>query len=227
MKNLLPFFLLFLFSCISLSRLTKPELMYNEREGREPDLYTETVAEKGDVIYTEYRYRINPAVRLKEDLETEYANVSSKIRLSKMLKDKRVVYGTISITDESITYLYDEDNDGKFDQLMVQARKNAISWKDLKREAEYEEATGIRSESGGFELELLYEDLRNNIIEITYNEYRDDLTQASFTESIEFELTDNNDNIISHKGIKIEILDATDDQLTYQVLSGSNEEIDS
>lgn len=227
MKNLFPLFLLFLFSCVSLSRLTKPELMYNEREGREPELETESTAVKGDVIYTEYRYRINPAVRLTEDLETEYANVSSKIRLSKMLKDKRVVFGTISISDESITYLYDEDDDGKFEQLMVQARKNAVNWKELKTEAAYEQAPGIRSESGGFELELLYEGFHDNRVEITYNEYRDDLTQASFTDLIYFELTENSGNIISYKDIKIEIIDATDDQLIYRVLSGSNEEIDS
>jgi len=223
----LPLFLLFLFSCISLSRLTKPELMYNEREGHEPELNVETVAEKGDVIYMEFRYRINPAVRLKEDIETEYTNVSSKIRLSKMMKDKREVYGTISISDESITYLYDEDNDGKFEQFMVQARKNAVSWKDLKTEAAYEQASGIRSESGGFEFELIYEGLSENSVRFTYNEYRDDLTQASFTESIDFNLSDNRGNIISYKGIEVEILDATDEQLTYRVLSGSNEVIES
>jgi len=201
--------------------------MYNEMEGREPELNVESVAEKGDVIYTEYRYKINPAVRLTEDLETEYTNISSKIRLSKMMKDKRVVYGTISISDESITYLYDEDNDGKFEQFMIQARKNAVSWKDLKPEAAYKQAPGIRSESDGFEIELMYDGFGGKSIEIVYNEYRDDLTQVSFSESIDFELTENSDNIISHKGIRLEILDATDEQLTYRVLSGSNEVIES
>ena len=227
MKNLLPILFLFLFSCISLSRLTKPELMYNEREGHEPELQAESIAKEGDVIYTEYSYRINPAVRLSEDLESEYANVSSKIRLSKMLKDNRVVYGTISISDESITYLFDEDDDGKFDQLMVQARKNAVSWKDLKTEAAYEQAAGIRSESGGFEIELLHEGFHDNRIEITYNEYRDDLTQVSFAELIGFELTGDGNNILSYKGIEIEIIEATEDQLTYKVLSGSNQETNS
>jgi len=223
MKYLLLVSFLFLYSCISLSRITKPELMYDKREGREPELNAESVVETGGVLYTEFSYRVNPAVKLKDDLTTEFANIPSSIRLSKMLKDKKEVYGTISVSDKSITYLYDEDNDGNFDQIMVQARKNATNWRPLKTDAGYEKAMGIKSESDGFELELIYEGRNGNKIEIFYGEYREDLTRASFTDAIEFEFSDNDDNILSYNGIRIEIIEATQNQLRYKILSGSVE----
>jgi len=215
-------FTILLAGCISLSRITRPDLEYETEEGSQPELHQQSAARAGDVIYTEFRYRINPSVRLTEDLSTPHADVSSSVRLSKMIKDGNVVYGTISISDQAITYLRDKDGNGKFDRLMVQARKNATGWKKLNEEARYTEARGIKSETGGMESELILEkiDSENNELIFLYSAYRDDLVSPAETETVAATFSEGGESEFAFRSFKMIIHEVTDEEITYTVKSG-------
>ena len=214
--------ILLLAGCISLSRITRPDLDYNIEEGREPQLNEVNSAVVGDVVYWEFRFRINPTVRLTEDLSTSRADVSSSVRLSKMIKDGNVVYGTISVSDESITYLRDKDGNGKFDRYMVQARKNATGWKKLDEEAEYIEASGIRSETEGKEAELILEniDTENNELTFLYTAYTDDLVSPSETETVVANYSKRDKSEFTFRSFKMIIQKVKDREIVYTIESG-------
>ncbi|MGF1669141.1 MAG: hypothetical protein ACFCU6_01730 [Balneolaceae bacterium] len=215
------FLLMILFAgCISTYRITRPELVHQMREGYEPDLNSLNIAEPGDVMYMEFRFRVNPSVRLKTNLESRYGNVSSNVRLSKMIKDGKEVYGTISITGESITYLSDENDNGEFDNIMVQARRGATNWRDLETSVPYEEAPGIKSETGGFERELVFVGIKDDRIEVIYREYSDDLIVPSIEETIYFKPERDGTALIEYLGAKIEVISAMDDKLKYKIKKG-------
>ncbi len=214
--------ILLLAGCISLSRITRPDLDYNIEEGREPQLSEVDSAGVGDVVYWEFRFRINPTVRLTEDLSTPNADISSSVRLSKMIKDGNVVYGTLSVSDESITYLRDKDGNGKFDRYMVQARKNATGWKKLDEEVDYVEAGGIRSETGGKEAELILEniDTENNELTFLYTAYMDDLVSPSETETIVARYSVGNESEFTFRTFKMLIQEVKDREIVYTIESG-------
>jgi len=215
-------FLLLLWGCISTYRLTRPELVHNISEGSKPELFEEATADSGQVIYTEFSYRINPAVELKEPLKNKYTNIRANLKLVKMKKDGEEVFGTVSVTNRSITYLKDKDLNGAFDRFMVQARKNSTNWKKTEQEIPYRQVDGIRSETGGFQMELIYHGLRDSMVTATYREYIDDLTRASSVKEISCRLARKSENILTFNGARINIIEATPQKITYKVEKGFN-----
>lgn len=216
MRNLI-IVLLLLSGCIPSYLVSRPELMYNNERGIMPQLNDTSKAGINETIYTEYDYRINPAVELNQDLETRYANVPGNVKLVKVLKDGKEVYASISLSGRSITYLADNDNNGKFDHIMVQARENPTNWKPFSPEAPYRKVEGIRSETGGYELVLTYRGMTDDELNISYRAYRDDLTRAAAIQQFNFRT--GLDTIDIH-GARLELIALSPDTLTYRVLSG-------
>lgn len=220
MRYLPIFFMCLLWSCIPTYRLSRPQLVYNFKEGIHPDLHVEVTADSGSVIYTEFNYRINPAIELDKDLKSKNRNVPAGVKLSKMTKDGKEVYGSISVSGQSITYLSDDDKDGEIDHIMVQARKNSTNWKEVTPAISYKQVEGIKAETGGYELELIYHGKKDHTLTIAYREYKGDLTRASTTQKTERLLSKTGKDTITVRGARIAILDATSGKLTYKVLKG-------
>jgi len=226
MRYLVLLFCFFLGSCVPSYLTTRPELVYTWNRGNQPFLNDSAEAEVGDLIYTEFNYRVNPAVELTEDLDSKYGKVSSNMKLSKVEKDDIEAYVSISLTGRSITYLADRNQNGKFDHIMVQARENRTNWKRLKSEVPYRKVHGIKAESGGFELKLVFEGLEGNFLKVSYWEYIEDLTRAASIRDESFMLQSSRPDTIVIEGSKIEILDVNPSMLTYRVLEGFSHEMD-
>jgi len=216
MRNLI-IVLLLLSGCVPSYLVSRPELMYNNERGFRPFLNDTSKAGIDDTIYTEYDYRINPAVELNRDLETRYASVPGNVKLVKVLKDGKEAYASISLSGRSITYLADNSNNGKFDHIMVQARENPTNWKSFSPEAPYRQVEGIRSETGGYELILTYRGLSDDELTISYRAYRDDLTRAAAIQ--QFTFSTEMDTLDIH-GARIELISLSPDTLSYRMLSG-------
>ncbi len=68
-----------------------------------------------------------------------------------------------------------------------------------------------------FKQDFIYNGKVGNAIKFTYREYADDLARPAFTQDLQYDLTES--NIIGFKGLRIEILSATNIKIQYKVLS--------
>lgn len=67
-----------------------------------------------------------------------------------------------------------------------------------------------------FRQELIYGGRVGDQIKVTYREYSGDFARAAFSQEVQYDLT--TDKLIGFKGVRVEILSATNTKLVYKVL---------
>lgn len=69
-----------------------------------------------------------------------------------------------------------------------------------------------------FKYEVLYQGKIENRIKISFREFKDNMLRPAFTQDIEYELNKNNTTIIGFKGLRIEVIKATNLDITYKII---------
>lgn len=78
----------------------------------------------------------------------------------------------------------------------------------------------LKDSKGNFKFELLYTGKENNIINIVYREYVNDLARNSFYQNLTYDLSES--NIIKFKSIEIEILNSSNSELSFKIINDGN-----
>ena len=71
-----------------------------------------------------------------------------------------------------------------------------------------------------FQQTLIYTGREKNIVKFTYREFKDNFARPDFTIDVQYDLSMSKD--ISFKNARIEIIDATNNSITYKVLKNFN-----
>lgn len=71
-----------------------------------------------------------------------------------------------------------------------------------------------------FQQTLIYSGKVGNIINIGYREFDQNLARASFSNDVQYDLSDS--NIIGYKGARLEVVEATNQYIKYKVLKNFN-----
>lgn len=69
---------------------------------------------------------------------------------------------------------------------------------------------------GSFRIELIYNGTMNGVISISYREFVDNLARSAFYQELKYDLKEG--NIISFRTIKIKVIKATNNYITFKVL---------
>lgn len=69
-----------------------------------------------------------------------------------------------------------------------------------------------------FQQTLLYNGKIGNKITLAYREFSDNVARPAFSNSVEYDLSES--SIVGYKGARLEIVKATNTELTYRVISG-------
>lgn len=73
-----------------------------------------------------------------------------------------------------------------------------------------------------FKYEALYQGKKGNSIKISFREFKDNIARPAFTQDIDYELNQNKPTIIGFKGLRIEVLKATNYDITFKVIKDYN-----
>jgi len=131
--------------------------------------------------------------------------------------------------------LYDTNNDLKFDKYEFKPYSNNFISND-KDSSENKYENLIENVPYTYEVKVLdnftveesfkyialYQGKNKNKIKISYREYLNNMARPSFTQDIEYELEENASTIIGFKGLRIEVLKATNFDITYKVIKDYN-----
>lgn len=69
-----------------------------------------------------------------------------------------------------------------------------------------------------FKYVVLYQGKKGNTIKISFREFKNNMAKPAFTQDIEYELKKDGNTIIGFKGLRIEVLKATNMDITYKVI---------
>lgn len=195
---------------------------------RAPELHTINVSEIGENMYSKsnvvtqntYEVFINEAIETKK-AGTNGKLVTNKKNLGKLRKDVNGISSACFQGDNKYNYcLTDSNNDGYFDKFYAPGYGSPYP---MQKSIKYTtKQTEPLFESDSFVYTVLYQGKTGNKIKVSFREFVDDIARPSFTQDIEYELEKDGAAVIGFKGLRMEVLKATNLDIKYKVTKDYN-----
>jgi len=112
--------------------------------------------------------------------------------------------------------LVDSNNDSRFDKAgaiinsLYSNISNPIIYTLIRTKPTFKEDS--------FKYSAYYQGKKGNLIKISFREYLDNIARPAFTQDIDYELDNNGKAIVGFKGLRMEIIKATNLDIKYKVL---------
>lgn len=172
-------------------------------------------------------------VEIGETLITNYhANTYDAIRVTKEYKSakfyfgggiKKEIYVLRSRMDGYDLYFHETSNvgvaiatNGGADKGFVKNSSTSISLFNLKENIEYEKTTYNELDNNYYKQEFIYNGKVGNGIKFVYREFANNQAQNAYKQELQYDLSES--NIIGFKGLRIEVITATNTQIDYRIL---------
>jgi len=178
-----------------------------------PDINSIATAEIGENMYQ----KIN--VYKTKKYSVKFIDLSYNDKFSKMdmaLRKDNNKHNTIC---SNKICLIDTSNDYYFDTI-INLSKHSKQNLDSPIAYKYKQKLLLNEDS--FKYVALYQGKIGNKIKISYREFIENMSRPAFTQNINYELNKNKTTIIGFKGLRIEILKATNFNITYRVIHDYN-----
>lgn len=116
----------------------------------------------------------------------------------------------------------DLNNDGYFTNIssLIHMDKSKLLDKPVKYKLLPTRDTIFGKDS--FKYEALYQGKIGNKIKISFREFKDDMARPAFTQNIEYELEKDGTALVGFKGLRVEVIKATNMDITYKVIKDYN-----
>lgn len=192
-----------------------------------PALNSIQTKEVGESIFkkiNEFRFNTS-TVKINQTVSgftlNEYGEGKNNFNISftsnyKLLEWPENNYKTIC---ENNICLVDTNNTGYFTHS---AMKEMSQLFPLDKSIKYFESQDVSYNEDSFKYEVLYQGKIANKIKISFREFNNDMVRPAFTQDIEYELESNKPTIIGFKGLRIEVIKATNQNITYSVIKDYN-----
>ena len=95
-----------------------------------------------------------------------------------------------------------------------------INFNHIKEKLEYTETYAPVPKKDYFKQEFIYNGRVGNALKFIYREYVDDVARPAFTQDLQYDLAES--KIIGFRGLRIEVVSATNTNIEYKVLSHFN-----
>jgi len=101
--------------------------------------------------------------------------------------------------------------------VLKKANKN---YQDITYEKTDYYSTLENSKVKNYSRQLFYNGKAGNTLKFTYREFIDDMARTAFTQDLQYDLSES--NIIGFDGLRVEVIKATNTNITYKILSDFN-----
>ena len=200
-----------------------------EKVGQSPPIGSQASTPVGGIVFSQFRYWSKIGYRLD-------APVNSSFMLGRVAAAqgdflvKAVVDGKTAFCTERRTYIdpvtgphrttcfIDSVGTGTFTRMIAAP---GVVWleKDLPSPARYSRSEQISPRSDSFKYELLYLGVSNKTIRLSHREFLNDLARPAYFQDVSYDIG-TLPATITFRTVKLELLAADNNALTYRVLSG-------
>lgn len=115
--------------------------------------------------------------------------------------------------EDALIYTY-SDNDGIYTTGFTEFGINFI---EPKEQIEYIKTSVTVKEKEYFKQEFIYNGRIGNALKFIYREYINDYSRPAFTQDLQYDLSES--EIIGFRGLRIQIIDASNTKIKYKVLN--------
>ena len=105
-------------------------------------------------------------------------------------------------------------------EMKVYAINAGVYFGRVKEKIEFENFLVVIPNKKYLRQEFIYNGKINNTLKFTYREFFDDMARPSFTQELVYDI--NESNIIGFRGLRIEVLNTTNTNIEYRILSYFN-----
>lgn len=236
MKNILVTASIFLFAGCSSTGLMYPYIHHDfsktetYKDVYSPNLNTVSTVEVGENIYSKsYLFYGNtskvtlttPAVGsgFGYSVDTTKSNEITKGILYRWAKVGQDNINTMCLSGSSIC-LSDPNKTGSFTHFGIGAQ---VASSKLNAPAKYviSPSDPVIGEDS-FKYTALYQGKTGDSIKISFREFKNDMARPAFTQDIDYQINESGETVIGFKGLRIQVLEATNIELTYKVLKDYN-----
>jgi hypothetical protein len=197
---------------------------------RNPELGVISRVEVGENLYTKsYLFYSNTkqVTLLEPAIGNGFGAYVDTTKSQKTLVGELKKWDTIGQTDintfcieDTFVCLTDMNNSGYFTHFGAYAQ---VGSNKLNKPAKYiinSMPPSLKEDS--FKYEALYQGRIDNKIKISFREFKNDIARPAFTQDIEYQLDENGKANVGFKGLRIEILKATNYDIEYKVVKDYN-----
>lgn len=124
-------------------------------------------------------------------------------------------------------FLSDDNTDTNANERVDQISSDTIKWliksgyrpiKKLINEVSYAKEQEYVFTAKSFKYDSLYQGKIGNKIKISFREFKDNRARPAFTQNVDYELNKSEPTIIGFKGLRIEVVEATNMSIKYNVI---------
>lgn len=206
-----------------------PASIATEKIGQLPPLGSQAAAPVGGVVFSQFRYWSRTGYRLEDPVALPFALGRVAVAQGEGLV-RATVDGKAVLCTERRTY-YDPitgpHRTSCFIESAIPGTSTRITvapgvvWmeKDLPQPARYSVAEQFLPRPDAFKYELLYQGISGKTIRLSYREFLNDLARPAYFQDVSYDIT-SMPTFLTFKTVRLEILGADNNALTYRVLSG-------
>jgi hypothetical protein len=226
----------FLISGCSSTGLTYPSVYHDSNKKEQyntihtPKLNDISTVEVGENIYSKsYLFYgntslvtlLSPAVGqgFGMSVDTTNFNKAAQGTLKKWAKIGQDNINTMCFPSSSLC-LSDPQNIGSFTHFGIGAQVGSTQL-DIPAKYKITPSEPVIKEDS-FKYSALYQGKTKNSIKISFREFKNDMARPAFTQDIDYELNDDGSATIGFKGLRIEVIKATNMELKYKVIKDYN-----
>lgn len=204
-------------SLLALQACTTIQDVTEAREGGRYQIGSAASARVGEVMLDRYRYSAAPVAIVATAIPAGDGRLELRggARLVARKVDGESAYCTPILS--SFACFYDNDGDGAFDHEMVTNIGVASSKRPLVPAVAYTKGDGEMAK--GFKSELLYLGRADNVINLRYLDYTNDLGKASYSQELKYTLEPKGPTEIAFRDARLRILQADNELIRYDILS--------
>jgi hypothetical protein len=200
-----------------------------EKVGQSPPIGTQASTPVGGAVFSQFRYWSKIGYRLDAPVNSPFmlgrVAAMEGDSLVKAVVDGKTAFCTVRRTyvdpvvgPHRTTCFIDAVGTGTFTKI---AAAPGVVWleKDLASPVGYSKSEQISPRSDSFKYELLYQGVSGTTIRLSYREFLDDLARPAYFQDVSYDIG-TLPVTLTFKTVKLEVLSADDNALTYRVLSG-------
>ena len=189
----------------------------------ETDASTELKAYVGDILYSKYDYssrdytRVTTVIRMGM-LPINQVGLTDAVMLRSTLDGKPAACGQAQRGAYTMALcLLDNNNDNSFDSFKFANGEEGSLLKRGNSPIPYSYRTS--DEVDGIKKEIIYQGREGDTLRFRYREYIKDIVRPAYDQTVEYNLSE--DNIVTFRGMRILVEEATNQDIVYRIISGT------